>query len=207
MSDQKDRTGRHADPDPLGDPLHPWRAAVAAASQKAHAVGAQLNAAVIAAFDPPHDFLPAEERAAMLFESRESAKALEDMIAEAERLYEEALEARGPRLGDHIGLDEDWTVKGLNRAPVSMRSSQPFVCARCGWWIVGPGVIETDDETNDHPETWHEDCFAQERITDIHRTAEGNWAFSLPEHLGEKLMAVRFTGVRLGDRVQSDGSK
>ena len=107
MSDLKDSGDEVSGPDPLGDPSQPWRASTEAASRKAHAIGTQLNRAVIAAFDPPHDFLPAEERGAMLFESGEAAKELVAMIAEAERRFDEALEARGRRPGDHAGLDED----------------------------------------------------------------------------------------------------
>lgn len=107
-------SGRGDDPgpDPLANPSQPWRAAAEAASRAAHDIGQRLNLAVTAAFDPPHHFLPAHERAAILGVCEEDAKRLAAAIADAWNLYEEALAARGPRPGDVSGLDEDWSVKG-----------------------------------------------------------------------------------------------
>ena len=81
------------------------------------------------------------------------------------------------------------------RSIEAVRDGPSFLCAACGEEIGGPGLIETDE----NPATYHEECFAQRPITDIFRTADGNYVFGgIPNHLGVYFALVRFTAVRLG---------
>ena len=69
-----------------------------------------------------------------------------------------------------------------------VRNASRCVCESCGGAITGAGFVEAEPELL----MWHEECMDNQPIMDVHRTDEGNYAFSLaPQDAGEELMAVR----------------
>ncbi|MDE0343849.1 MAG: hypothetical protein OXK82_11920 [Deltaproteobacteria bacterium] len=81
-------------------------------------------------------------------------------------------------------------VACIARALAAVRSANHCVCYSCGRAITGGGFVEAQED----PPMWHEECFDNRPILDIHRTPEGHYAFSLvPPDAGEELMAVRIS--------------
>ncbi|MDE0368342.1 MAG: hypothetical protein OXP09_22580 [Gammaproteobacteria bacterium] len=81
-------------------------------------------------------------------------------------------------------------VASIERAVAAVRNASQCVCEGCDGTITGSGFVETPFD----PPMWHEECFDNRPILDVHRTPEGHYAFSLvPPDAGEELMAVRIS--------------
>ena len=87
--------------------------------------------------------------------------------------------------------DAENRVATIERAVAAVRNASQCVCEGCDGTITGSGFVETPFD----PPMWHEECFDNRPILDVHRTPEGHYAFSLvPPDAGEELMAVRISG-------------